>query len=324
MTIATGRYDRTAALHDGRVRLEGIDATWLRLNPEQIFWRMIQHGEFDVSEMALASFVILRSRGTHAFVGIPVFLSRSFRHDAIFVHRKAGIETPGDLKGKRIGVPEYQMTTAVWMRAILEDDFGVRPEDCEWFQGGLEQAGRIPHTPVAPPGIRLELIPPDKTLASMLECNELDALITPRKPTSFRGGNGGVVRLFDHPWEEARGYFARTKIFPIMHLLVVRPEIVREYPWVPQTLFDAFLAAKQLADADLVDATALRTGLPFLVEQAESVIETMGRDFWAYGVEANREQLETYMRHSVRQGLIPEPLDVDELFPASTRRTSRI
>jgi 4,5-dihydroxyphthalate decarboxylase len=285
---------------------------------------MIQHSEFDVSEMALASFVILRSRGTHDFVGIPAFLSRSFRHDAIFINKRSGIRAPGELLGKRIGVPEYQMTTAVWMRAVLEDDYGVRPEDCEWFQGSLEQPGRIPHTPVSPSGVQLSLIPSDKTLSSMLERNEIDALISPRKPTAFRGGEGDVVRLFDEPWAAARDYFARTNIFPIMHLVVVRSEIIGQYPWVAQTLFDAFLAAKELAEADLVDATALRTGLPFLVEEAETVIDTMGRDFWSYGVEANRHQLETYMRHSVRQGLIPEPLNIDDLFPASTRTTSRI
>ena len=321
---AIGRYDRTWALLDGRVRPDGLEATWLQLNPEQIFWRMIQHLEFDVAEMALASHVILRSRGSHDFVGIPAFLSRAFRHDAFYVSASSGVRAPADLRGKRIGVPEYQMTTAVWLRGLLEDEYGVAPGEIEWLQGSLEQPGRIIHTPVAPPGVRLSLIPPDKTLAGMLLGGELDALMSPRMPSVFREHRGKVERLFADPWLEARSYFERTRIFPIMHLVVIRGDLVRENPWLPQTLYQAFLTAKTLADDDLVDPTALRTGLPFLVEQAEWVADHMGSDAWTYGVDENRHVLEEYIRLSVHQGLIDAPLPIDTLFAVTTQRVSRI
>ncbi len=324
MTIATGRYDRTAALHDGRVVPEGLSVNWLQLNPEQMFWRMIQHREFDGSEMALASFVILRDRGDDDFIGVPVFLSRSFRHDAIFVSNRSDITKPEDLKGKRVGVPEYQMTTAVWLRATLEEDFGVAPEDMTWVQGSLEQPGRIIHTPVSPPGVRIDPVPAGKTLSGMLAAGEIDALISPRMPSTFSPGSADVRRLFDDPWGAARDYYARTKLFPIMHMFVVRSGIAAENPWIPATLYNAFLAAKRLSDADLHDPIALRSGLPFLVEQAEELDRTLGEDYWSYGVDRNRHDLEEYIRISLRQGLINAPIAVDDMFPASTVRMSRI
>lgn len=324
LTVATGRYDRTAALHDGRVIPEGLDVTWLKLNPEQLFWRMIQHREFDASEMALASFVILRDRGDDDFVGIPAFLSRSFRHDAIFVSNRSSITRPEDLTGKRVGVPEYQMTTAVWLRATLEEDYGVAPEEMTWVQGSLEQPGRVIHTPVSPPGVLIEPVPADKTLSGMLASGEIDALISPRMPSTFWPGSPDVRRLFDDPWAVAKDYYTRTKLFPIMHMAVVRKGIVDANPWVPQTLYNAFLEAKRLSDIDLHDPIALRSGLPFLVQQAEEVDRTMGKDLWSYGVDANRRDLEEYIRISLRQGLITKPIEVDEMFPASVRRVSRI
>ncbi len=325
LTIATGRYDRTAALHDGRVVPEGLAVTWLQLNPEQVFFRMIQHREFGASEMALASYVILHDRGDTDFVGVPVFLSRSFRHDTLYVSNRSSITRPEDLKGKRIGVPEYQMTTAVWIRAMLEEDHGVAPEDMTWVQGSLEQPGRIIHTPVSPPGVTIEPVPAGKTLAGMLAEGEIDALVSPRMPSTFKlDGTADVRRLYDDPWAAARDYYARTKLFWIMHLLVVRRHIVEANPWVPATLLAAFTAAKRLAEADLYDPTALRTQMPFLLESYEQTVRAMGPDYWTYGVEENRRDLEEYIRISLRQGLIQKPWEVNDMFPESTRRTSRI
>lgn len=324
LTIATGRYDRTAALLDGRVIPEGLSVNWLELNPEQVFFRMIQHREFDASEMALASFVILRDRGDTDFVGVPVFLSRSFRHDTLYVSNRSSVTRPEELKGKRVGVPEYQMTTAVWIRAMLEEDHGVAPEDMTWVQGSLEQPGRVIHTPVSPKGVSIEAVPAGKTLAGMLAAGEIDALVSPRMPSTFSVESPDVRRLYDDPWAAARDYYQRTKLFWIMHMLVVRRHIVDANPWVPATLLAAFTAAKRLAEVDLSDPTALRTGIPFLVEQYEQTVRAMGRDYWAYGVEENRRDLEEYVRISLRQGLIDRPIEVDDMFPASTRRTSRI
>ena len=324
MTIATGRYDRTAALHDGRIRPEGLDVTWLPLNVEQIFWRMFRHQEFDASELSLSGTLIRLGRGVRDFTPIPVFLSRSFRHDCIYVNANAGITNPADLAGRRMGVPEFQITAAVWARGLLEDEYGLRQEDVTWVQGGLEQPGRRPQEPVSPPGVTIEEVPPGKTLSRMLADGEIDALISPRRPSVFEDGTDRVVRLIPDPWAASRDYFRQTGIFPIMHLVAIRQPIVEANPWVPQTLAAAFLAAKRLADADLRDTAALPIGLPFLVQHAEDTAALMGDDYWPYGVEANRPTLEAFLRYAHRQGLITERPDVDALFPASTREVSRI
>ena len=324
MTIATGRYDRTAALIDGRVKPEGIDATWLPLNVEQIFWRMFRHQEFDASELSLSSTLIRLGRGMEDLVPIPVFLSRTFRHECLYVNTAAGVQGPGDLAGRRVGLPEFQLTACVWARGILEDEYGVRQEDVTWVTGGLEQPGRKAQEPVRPPGVTIEEAAPGKTLSRMLADGEIDALISPRRPSVFGDGSGRVERLIPDVWAASRSYYERTKIFPIMHLVAIKRPIVEANPWVPQTLANAFLSAKRLAEADLRDTTALPVSLPFLVEHAEQTAELMGEDFWPYGVEANRPTLEAFVRYSHRQGLIPELPDIDAIFPASTREVSRI
>ncbi len=324
MTIATGRYDRTAALHDGRIQPEGLEITWLPLNVEQIFWRMMQHREFDASELSLSGYLIRRARGLDDFVAIPAFLSRSFRHSAIYLSTASGITKPEELAGRRIGVPEYQMTAAVWARGLLEDDYGVAAQDVTWIQGGLEQPGRRPFEPVEPPGIELSFAPDGKTLAGMLADGEIDALISPRVPSTFADGSGRVTRLFPDPGTAERDYYQRTRIFPIMHIVAIKREIVDANPWVPTTLMNAFLAAKRIADQALRDTTALPIQLPFLVEHVQQTAALMGEDFWSYGVDANRPTLEACVRYAHRQGLLPEPVDVDQLFPASVRKVSRV
>lgn len=323
LTIATARYDRTAPLLDGRVRPEGLDVTWLPLNVEQIFWRQLRHLEFDASEISMSSLLIRRGRGRDDLVPIPVFLSRTFRHSCIFVNADAGIRRPEDLAGKRIGVPEYQMTAAVWARGILEDEYGVRPEDSTWFQGGLEQPGRLPQEPVSPPGVSIEMIPPGRTLSRMVADGELDALVSPRLPSTY-SPDGPVRRLFPNAWEVERDYFARTRIFPIMHTVAVKRSLVDGNPWLPQTLANAFREAKRLADADLREMTALRVGLPFLLQHVEETAALMGDDPWPYGIDPNRATLETLTRYLLRQGLIPERPELDDVFPASTRIVSRV
>jgi 4,5-dihydroxyphthalate decarboxylase len=322
LTVATGRYDRTAALRERRIRPEGLDLTWLTLNVEQIFWRMMRHMEFDVSEMSASGYVIRRSRGVDDLMAIPVFLSRSFRHSALYVSPHAGIRRPEDLAGRRIGVPEYQMTASVWVRGMLEDDYGVAASDVQWVQGGLEQPGRRPFEPVEPPGISLEFAPDGKTLGAMLADGELDALISPRVPSVYE--NGAVERLFPNPWEAERDYYNRSGIFPIMHTVAIKRAIVDAHPWIPQTLSNAFLAAKQEADAALRDTTVLPVGLPFLVQHVQETVALMGEDFWPYGVEPNRKTLEALLRYLERQGLLTNPIGVDDLFPASTRTTSKV
>jgi 4,5-dihydroxyphthalate decarboxylase len=324
LTLAAGHYDRTEALRDGRVRAEGIDLTYIMLRVEEIFWRMAQHREFDASEFSLGGYVVRRGRGADDLLAIPVFPSRFFRQSCIFVHEGSGVRRPEDLRGKRIGVPEYQMTAAVWARGMLADDYGVRAADVEWVQGGLEEPGRLPFEPAEPAGVTVGFAPADRSLAQMLESGEIDALVTARTPSTFQLGGSAVRRLFEHPFEVERDYFRRTGIFPIMHTLVVKKEILDANPWVAFTLFKAFSEAKDLAMADLTQTSALPLSLPFLVEHAYQTMDLMGEDFWPYALESNRHTLETFVRYMHEQGLIPKPMALETLFPESTQRTFRV
>lgn len=324
LTLACGHYDRTDALRDGRVQPDGIRLTYLMLKVEETFWRMMQYRDFDVAETSLGGYVVRRGRGVADLVAIPVFPSRFFRHSCIFVNQNAGIRRPQDLKGKKVGVPEYQMTAAVWVRGALSDDYGVQPSEIEWVQGGLEDAGRIPFEPVEPRGIPLSFAPEDRSLARMLGDGDIQALVTARTPSTFDRSGGSVRRLFDEPWKVEREYFKRTGIFPIMHTVSIRREILDEHPWVAATLLKAFSEAKELAVDDLTQTSALPLSLPFLTEHAYDTVATMGRDFWPYGLEANRHTLETFVRYMFEQGLIEQRMPVEELFPPSTQRMFRI
>ncbi len=317
LTIAGGAYDRTAPLRDGRVRPEGVELNWLEMPPEEIFWRMMRYREFDLSELSFAGYVTRRARGVDDLVAIPVFLSRTFRHDNLYVNVDAGVERPEDLAGKRIGVPEYQITAAVWVRQFLEDDYGVRPEDVTWVQGGLETWGRKPFEPVSPEGVTIEETPQGSTLAQMLADGEIDALLTPRPPSTFVDGDR-VRRLFADPLNRIRDYYTRTGIFPIMHTVAMRRELIDANPWLPQSLLKAFEQAKQAAMADLRNPTTHYISLPFLRANVAEAEELVGQDFWPYGLEANRHTLETFLHHVHRQGLISDRLAPEDLFPEST------
>lgn len=324
ITLATGRYDRTAALQDGRVRPEGIALTCLALNVENIFWRMLRHREFDASELSFGGYVVRRGRGLDDIAAIPVFLSRSFRHSSIYVRRDGEISGPEDLRGRRVGVPEYQMTAAVWVRGILADDFGLLPREVEWVEGGLEEPGRQSAEPVAPAGVRIVPAPDGRSLSEMLVEGDLDALVTARTPAVFRRNGGPLVRLFSEPWVQEREYFRRTGIFPIMHTVGIRREVIDANPWIPQTLYRAFVQAKRLAQADLVQTSALPISLPFVLEHAATTEDLMGADPWPYGLEENRVTLETFVRYAVEQGLIAAAMPIEDLFVPSTHSTPRI
>ena len=244
VTLACSDYDRTMPLVLGDVQPEGIDLTYLRLPVEEIFWRMLRHWEFDASEMSLSSYLIARSRADD-LQAIPVFPSRCFRHFCIFIHTQAGIERPEDLAGKRVGVPEYQMTAALWQRAVLQHEYGVHPSTIAWLQGGLEQPRRQEKQAISvPAGIDIQPIAAQQTLSQMLAEGSIDALLTARTPSSFSGQTGTVRRLVPDYRAVERLYFSKTGIFPIMHVVVVRKEVLERHPWVAHSLYKAFARPK--------------------------------------------------------------------------------
>jgi len=314
ITLAVGDYDRTRALADGRVTAEGVDLTVLNLPVEEIFFRQLTYQEFDVSEMSLSSYVLSIQRPDPAFIAIPVFPSRYFRHQSVFINRNSGISSPADLAGKRIGTPEYQMTAAVWQRGFLEDDFGVRPEDLEIFTGGIESPGRHEKIPLPTPDtIRITPIGPEQTLSSMLAAGELDAIASASTPSSFQT-SPDVVRLFPDFEAVEQDYFRRTRIFPIMHVIVIRREVHARYPWLARTLMKAFAEALRIAESDLQYRSALRVMLPWLTANVEEALEVMGPGYFDYGIEQNRHVLEAFLRYHRRQGLSSRELAVEDLF----------
>ncbi len=325
ITIACGNYDRTRAIQDGRVKVEGCAVTYLPLYPEEIFHRAFKFQEFDVSEISFSSFIRTVGAGTSEYVGIPAFVSRIFRHSGIYVRADAGIRKPEDLRGKRIGLPEYQITAVVWMRGMMQHEYGVLPSEIQWRSGGQEQPGRQERTPLKPiPGLDLKPIDPDKTLVGMLEAGELDALFTARAPSSFLAGEPHIRRLFPDTRAAEQAYYKKTRLFPIMHLIGIRKQLVEWYPWLPVSLYKAFCEAKALAMTDLTDVNALMVSLPWLEAETKATIDVMGKDFWSYGVHENLREIEALTQYAHEQGLVDRKVAVEELFARSVFEISKI
>lgn len=323
LSLACGYYDRTRAIFDGKIPIEGVDPVPVPLEPEEAFHRAFKFGEFDITEISLSSHVMTTSRGENAYVAIPAFVSRVFRHSGIYINTKKGIQAAADLKGKRIGVPEYQITANVWIRGILKDDFGLLPKDCKWIRGGIEEPGRQERAPIKLPSeIDLTQAPDDKTLSGMLAAGELDAMISARAPSCFLNGHPDVGRLFpDKSTEE--DYFRRTRIFPIMHAIGIRKELVLQHPWLPVSVFKAFEASKAILPYWMRDLSALHLTLPWGWYEYERTVREFG-DFWPYGFAANRHVLDTFVRYHHDQGLSHRLVNPEELFAASTLDLSKI
>jgi 4,5-dihydroxyphthalate decarboxylase len=320
LTLACGDYDRTRALEEGSVRADGIELTYLRLPVEETFFRMMRHQEFEVAEMSLSSYVISLQSDPSPFVALPVFTSRSFRHGSIFVNSDAGVTGPEDLRGKLVGTPEFQLTASVWVRGILADHHGVAVDSMTYLTGGQEQPGRIEKAPLDLPGnIRVEGIPAGKTLSRMLAEGEIHALCTPRIPRPFVARDPRVRRLFSDVIAAEQAYYAATRIFPIMHVIVVRRDVYDRYPWVAQSLYKAFVLAKEDARDRLYDSSALRFMLPWLNQHLEEAEQLLGEDYWSYGLAANHDTLATFLRYHHEQGLSGRLRRPEELFaPEST------
>jgi 4,5-dihydroxyphthalate decarboxylase len=326
LSMSVCPYDRCAALFDGRVDVDGCTILGTPVEPEESFHRAFQYQEFDVSELSLSSFTMLTSRGDSPYVGIPAFVSRLFRHSGIYIRTDRQIKSPADLAGKTIGLPEYQITATVWIRGILEDEYGVKVRGVAWRQGGLEEAGRQERAQLRlPPEIDLKSVPSDRTLSDMLERGELDALISARAPSCYLRGAPNVDRLFPDFKSAEQDYFRRTSIFPIMHLIGIRRSIYDKHPWVAVNLLKAFTTAKDLAIKELGQIGHLFCSLPWSVAEYQDAKKLIGDDFWSYGVDAtNRKVLDAFLRYHHDQGLSQRLVSVDELFAPSTYHLTRI
>ncbi len=320
LTLACAPYDRTAALADGSIAPEGITLNFLPMEHGELFRRQSRYAEFDVSEFSLSTYTMLLNRGDQRLVAIPVFPSRMFRHGDIFVNVRAGIGEPKDLVGKRMGAMEYQQTAAVWQRAVLEHDYGVRPDQMEWYFGSFYRPApfteRIPYE--LPPGVRSRTIAGEQSLDQLLEVGEIDALMGANLPPSFQRGSPSVARLFPNYQQVEQDYFRRTGVFPIMHTVVVKRELYEQHPWVAVSLFQAFVKAKAAARQWLARHNAVYCMLPWLTEHVSACRELMGEDPFVYGLDANRPVLESFLQYNQEQGLLSRTLEVDELFAVET------
>jgi 4,5-dihydroxyphthalate decarboxylase len=319
LTLAIGDYDRTRALVDGSVRPEGLELDVIHLDPGELFERVARHREFPVAEMSLSTYLNLLARGDDGLVGLPVYPSRSFRHNAIYVHRGAGIDRPENLRGKRVGTMQYQLTLNLWLRGILEADHGVRPSDLTWVFGGQDVPGTRERAPVdLPPDVVHEAAPPGTTLGELLADGRIDALFAPHTPDVFAAGHPDVVRLWPDSRPVETEWYRRTGLFPIMHLVVVRRDVYEADRWVARSLFKAFCEAKARAMARLRFTGTLATMVPWLVADFEDAQALFGDRYWPYGVAANRAELETAVRWAAEQGITRRPVTVEELFAPET------
>lgn len=326
LSLGFGSNDRTRPVLSGQMSPEGIDLFCTPVHGSELFWRQLRFAEFDVSEMSLSSLIILTSKGNSPWWALPIFTSRMFFHTGVLVRTDRGIEKPEDLKGKQIGVPEYQQTAALWARGVLWNEFGVSPWDMEWH---MERVGERSHggaTGFTPPeGLKFHMIPPDKSIGSMLLSGELDATLLYLTDANLvdrsrveLSGNPLIKPLFPDPAAEAARYYHKTRIFPVNHGVIVRRSILEQNPWVAQALYDTFTQAKDRVSQRLRDLTAVYTQVGALPEADKAALET---DPYPYGIEANRHVLETITRWSNEQGLTPRQLALEEIFAPSIMST---
>ncbi len=324
LSLSVCEYDRTAAIFNGRAPIEGCDVTAVANSPEESFHRAFKFQEFDVTEISMSSYLLSVARNDSHYVAIPAFVSRLFRHSGIYV-RTDRIKTPQDLKGKTIGLPEYQMTANVWVRGMLEEEYGVRPRDIRWRRGGLEEPGREERARInIPPEVDLAAVPADRTISDMLAKGEIDGLLSARAPSCYLRGAPNVGRLFpDYPAVE-EAYFKKTKLFPIMHGIGIRRSIVEKYPWVAVNVYKAFVKAKALSMEELAEIGHLHATLPWPVHAYDHARKALGEDYWPYGAHENKLPLETLARYSFQQGLSVRQVPFEEMFARSTYELTKI
>ena len=324
LTLAISDYDHTADVVTGRVPVGGVDLTALVLPVEEIFFRMLTYREFDVSELSFAKYVSLRSQGDDSLVAIPVFPSRIHRHSSIYVRRDGPVQAPGDLAGRRVGLPEWAQTAAVYSRGMLAHQYGLDLASVEWVQAGVDQPGRREKVALRlSPGVRVTPAPED-SLSDMLVSGAVDAVLSAHPPGCFEHRHPNIRRLFeDYPAVEA-AYYHETGIFPIMHVVVIRGDRLQGARWMAGELFKAFEAAKARSIARMLDVTAPRVPIPWCYARAAEAQAMFGEDYWPYGVEANRRTLEAFLQYAHEQGVCHRLLAPEELFAPETVRFVRV
>jgi 4,5-dihydroxyphthalate decarboxylase len=319
VSVACAAYDRTWPLISGRVPIEGCDANFVALDPGEAFVRAYRSQDFDITELSASSHILTTARGDAPYIAVPAFVSRVFRHSAFYIRTDRGIRSAKDLRGKTVGVTEYQMTAGLWARGLLSDDFGVRPQEIHWRRGGMEQPGLAERTPIKLAGdIDLQSIADGKTLSQMLVDGELDAVITVHPPAPFLQRAPHIARLWPDFGAAEQDYFARTRLFPIMHLIGIRRSLAEQHPWLGPSVLKAFTRAKAIALDELEDIGISRASLPWLPSDVARAKEIMGADFWPYGYGANKNAIDCMLRWSVEQGLSHRAVTPEELFAPGT------
>jgi len=311
ITIGMRDYDHCRALASGKVKIDGVDLKFVNISPpSQIFLRMLHDEEFDASEMSLSNFMIAMGKGDRRFVALPIFPSRVFRHSYIWINTKAGIAKPADLKGKKVGIADYSMTALLFVRGLLQHEYGVAPEDIHWFRRRAEHVATE-----IPPNIRIDNIAKDQTLDSLLEAGELDAVALTSPPRAFLQGSPLVTRLFPDCRAVEADYYRRTKIYPIMHMTVMRRAIYQQDPALAVRLSEGFQAAKELAFEDYQEGLA---SLPWVNLDMEFARQVLGKDVAPYGIKNNAATLAAATLYSHEQGLTKRKFAVEELFAPET------
>ncbi len=314
LTLAIGDYDHVRDFTQGVVRADGVDLTHLKLSVEEIFYRFTKFREWDVSEMSFGKYVSLISQNDVTLHAIPVFPSRAFRLSSIYVRRDGPVKTAQDLAGKRVGIPEWAQTAAIYTRGYLAHEIGIPLSAIEWIQAGVNQPGRVEKVELKlPAGVRYRNVP-DRSLSRMLLAGDIDAVMSARAPAPFTEHHPNVTRLFPDYRSAEEAYWRKTRIFPIMHVIAVRRPLLVEYPWLTMNLYKAFEEAKNRSLARMLDVTASHIPVPWGYAHAAGARELFGDDFWPYGIEPNRPTLEAFLRFAYEQGVCHRLVAPEELF----------
>jgi 4,5-dihydroxyphthalate decarboxylase len=316
LTVATDDYDHFRDFRLGLVKAEGIETTWLTMDIHEVFARFAANREWDVSELSFAKFAAQVTEPDSDIVGIPVFASRMFRMSSFYINKKSGIKSPADLRGKKVGLPEWAQTAAVYTRGWLAHNAGVPLTEIDWYQAGTEQPGRTEKVELnLPKGLRLTRVT-DKTLSGMLAAGELDCIMTARPPSCFVKKHPDVARLFPDFQAEEMRQFEATGVYPIMHIIALKRSILKENPWVARNLFNAFEESKERSLARLHDMSVSRYPVPWLADHVARLQERLGKDLYPYGIEENRPTLETFLKYAYEQGIARRLAKPEDLFPA--------